>query len=190
MTVLGCFWRVQGDNKILSFWLSAEILIYSEIVIMSWLYYFIREQKNLLPLIVFEYFKALPHYHVLQIIWLTERLIPNTCLWFPHKPRTSTVTHSEWDSHIWPIKNQGMSEKWVRFLLHLQQLHIYMYVIIEWKIAPIYSHLPKTRLAVQSPPLTRFQSVTHSVTELKKWQDVVVASTFTQIHHKPWDSHE
>ena len=71
---------------------------------------------------------------MLQILWLTERLIPIHVHVYDSPtspPRTSTVTHS-----------------------------------------------------------VRFQSVTtHSVTELKKLQDYLLASTFTQTHHKQWDCH-
>ena len=128
----GCFRRAQGNNKILSFWLWAEILIYSEIMIMSWLYYFIREQYNLLPWIFLNISK-------LCLIIRCCKFSGSPNVWYQihvcdsptSPPRTSTVTHS-----------------------------------------------------------VRFQSVTtHSVTELKKLQDYLLASTFTQTYHKQWDSH-
>ena len=164
---------------------------------MSWLYYSIREQYNLLTWMLLNISKLCLIIRCYKFSGsLNDCYQIHVCGSPTSPPRTSTVTHPEWDSHNWPIKNQAMSEKWVRILSHLQQLHIY--VIIELKIVPFHSLLPKTRLAGLSPALIRFQSVTHSVTELKKWQDVVprstnslvvLASTFTQIHRKPWDCH-
>ena len=75
------------------------------------------------------------------------------------------------------------------------------YMLLLSFIAPYHSHLPGTRLAGLSTWLIKFQSVPHSVTKLKKWKYVVLASTFsylltftylllntllTQIHHKTW----
>ena len=73
----GCFWCARGINKLLSLWLSVEILIYSEIIIMSWLYYFIREQYNLLP--VLRYLKILYSLQNLKIINV-EKLFINLLL--------------------------------------------------------------------------------------------------------------
>ena len=94
---------------------------------MRWSYYFIRKQYNLLPGIFFEYFEAVPHYWVLEILCLTK----------------------------------------------------YMFLI------PPQAH-PELQLSlIQS----EFSQCLLTQTELKKLQDLLRASTLTQIHHKPWDSH-
>ena len=100
---------------------------------MSWLYYVIREQYNLFRLDTFWIFQSCASLSGV-INSLAHRTFDTKYMFVvSHKPtqRTSTVTHSEWDSHNWPIQNQAMSEKWVRILPHLQQLHIYVIYWVE-----------------------------------------------------------
>ena len=136
----GCFWCARGINKLLSLWLSVEILIYSEIIIMSWLYYFIREQYNLLSLsgVLFS---------------LAHRTFDTKYMFVVPPQAHPEFQLSLIQSEIHTI-DPSKIRLWKRMLPHLQQLHIY--VVIELKIAPSHSHLPKTRLAGLSPPLIRF----------------------------------